>query len=92
MLFCAIFRSHLEYCPLIWTNNTSKQIEVIESVYSSYELVLKCINLSPLKNICTLLLSTFLHNLLTYLLIGKIDCQELLSLIRSTTNFHNTRN
>jgi len=50
--------------------------------------VLKFINLSPLKNRRTLLLSKFLHNLL----LGNIDCEELLSLIRVKINILNTRN
>jgi len=36
VLFCALVRSNLEYCPLIWTNNTSKQIDAIESVQNNF--------------------------------------------------------
>jgi len=35
VLFCALVRLNLEYCPLIWTNNTSKQIDAIESVQNN---------------------------------------------------------
>jgi len=105
VLFCALVRSNLEYCPLIWTNNTSKQIDAIESVqnnflrfisfnfkiyrppHGSYDTVLSFINLLPLKTRRTLLLSKFLHNLL----LGNIDCEELLSLIRFKVNHHKTR-
>jgi hypothetical protein len=105
VLFYALVRSNLEYCPLIWTNNTSKQINAIELVqnnflrfisfkfsiyrppHGSYDSVLSFINLLPLKTRRTLLLSKFLHNLL----LGNIDCDELLSLIRFKVNHRNTR-
>jgi hypothetical protein len=91
--------------PLIWTNNTSKQIDVIESVqnnflhfisfnfniykppHSSYDSILLSINLFPLKTRRTLLLNKFLHNLL----LGNIDCEELLSLVCFKVNHRNTR-
>ena len=106
ILFCALVRSNLDYCPLIWINNTSKQIEAIKSIqnnflrfisynfniyrplHGSYDPVLKFINLSLIKKRRTLLLSKFLQNLL----LGNIDCEKLLSLIRFKINFLNTRN
>lgn len=36
ILFYAFVCSNLECCPLIWTNNTSKQIEAIESVQNNF--------------------------------------------------------
>jgi len=98
IVFYAFVCSNLEYCPSIWTNNTSKQIQLTDSVqynlnifrppHGLYELMLKLTNLLSLKNRRTLLLSTFLHNLL----IGKIDCQDFFSLNRLKKYFCNTRN
>lgn len=107
MLFCALVRSNLEYHPLIWTNNTAKQIETIEAIqknflrftsisfgfniyrsaHDSYDSVLKCINLSSLKNRRTWKVSKFLHNFL----LGNINFQGIFSLIRLKINSLNTR-
>jgi hypothetical protein len=104
-LYCSLVRSNLEYCPLIWINNTSKQNDTIESVqnnflryisfkfnifrpiHGSYHNVLNYLNLSPLNDRRSLLLSKFLRNLIS----GSIDCPELLCLIRLKINSINTR-
>lgn len=57
----------------------SFNFNIYRSPRGSYRSVLKCIHLSPLKNETTLLLSTFLHNLL----LGNINCSELFFLICS---------
>lgn len=106
LLYCSLVRSHLEYCPLVWLNNTLKQNQMLESVqnnflrfisfkfnifrhpHSSYNVVLNFLNLTPLNDRRLLLLSKFLHKLIT----GVIDCPELLSLINFKINSLNTRN
>lgn len=50
--------------------------------------IYKCINIYPLKNRRTVLLFEFLHNLL----LGNIDCEELLTFIRFKINSLNIRN
>lgn len=105
IVFCAFVCSNLKYCPLIWTNNTSKQIDAIESVQNnficfisfnfniyrpplgSYHSVLSFINILLLKTRRTLLLSKILHSSL----LGNVDCDELLSLIRFKVYHSNTR-
>jgi len=74
---------NLEYCPLVWLNNTCKQNKMLESVqnnflrfisfkfnifrhpHSSYNVVLNFLNLTLLNDRRLLLLSKFLHKLLT---------------------------
>jgi len=36
ILYCSLVRSHLEYRPLIWINNTSKQNSSLESVQNNF--------------------------------------------------------
>ena len=36
LLYCSLVRSNLEYCPLIWINNTQKQNEMIDSVQNNF--------------------------------------------------------
>ena len=55
--------------------------------HSSYDNVLNFLNLTPLNDRRILLLSKFLHKLLS----GIIDCPEMLSLIRFKINNLNTR-
>ena len=36
ILYHSVVRSNLEYCPLIWINNTSKQNIMLESVQNNF--------------------------------------------------------
>jgi len=36
ILYISLVRSNLEYCPLIWFNNTSKQALTLESVQNNF--------------------------------------------------------
>lgn len=105
VLFCALVRSNLEYCPLIWTNNTHKQIDAIESVQNNF---LRFISLNfniyrpphgsydPILSFINLsplkIRRTLLLSKFLYnFLSGNIDCEELLSLIHFKINHRNTR-
>jgi len=105
ILYCSLIRSHLEYCPLIWINNTTKQNSSLESIqnnflrfisfkfniymppHGSYNNVLHFLYILPLNERRILLLSKFLNKLL----LGVIDCPELLSSINLKINNLNTR-
>lgn len=105
ILYCSLVRSNLEYCHLIWINNTLKQNLMLESVqnnflrfisfkfnitrpiHGSYINVLNFLNISLLSDRRSLLLSKYLQKLI----LGSIDCPEILSLIRFKINSLNTR-
>jgi hypothetical protein len=105
ILYISLVRSNLKYCPLIWINNTSKQVLTLESVqnnflrfisfkfninrpiHGTYNNVLNFLNVSLLSDSRTLLLSKFLLKLI----LGSIDCPEILSLIRFKINYLNSR-
>jgi hypothetical protein len=36
ILYCSLVRFQLEYCPLIWLNNTSKQLSTLESIQNNF--------------------------------------------------------
>jgi hypothetical protein len=36
LLYCSLVRSNLEYCSLVWLNNTLKQIKMLESVQNNF--------------------------------------------------------
>jgi len=36
LLYCSLVRSDLEYCPLVWLNNTLKQNKMLESVQNNF--------------------------------------------------------
>lgn len=93
IIYGSLVRSDLEYCPLTWVNNTSKQNESVQNrflryvsfkffihkpLHGSYNNVLKCPNISLFSNRRTLLLSKFFLKLL----LGSIGCPKILPLIR----------
>lgn len=48
-IFCALVHSNFKYCPLIWTNSTSKQNDIIESVLKNF-LRFICLKLNIYKS------------------------------------------
>jgi hypothetical protein len=86
ILYCSLVRSNLDYYLLIWINNTSKQNDNIE--HGSYDNILNCLSLIPLKTRRLHLIPKFLHKLIYRL----IDCPDLLYLINFKINSFNTRN
>jgi hypothetical protein len=105
MLYCSLVRSHLEYCYLIWINNTSKQNSSLESVQNNFLRFISFkfnIYRPPHGSYNNVLYFLYLSPLnerrilliskfLHIFLLSLIDCQKLLSLINLKINNLNTR-
>jgi len=77
----------LESIQNIFERFISFKLNFYRPLYSSYNNVLNCINISLLFDRRILLLSKFCQNLL----LGSIDCHEILSLIRLNIISLNTK-
>jgi len=106
ILYCSLVRSNLEYCLLIWINNTSKQNDTIEAVQNNFLRFMSFkfnIHRPPhgsydnILNYLNLIpLKTrrlqLISKFLHKLISGLIDCLDLLYLINFKINSFNTRN
>jgi hypothetical protein len=106
ILYCSSVRSNLDYCPLIWINNMSKQNDNIEAVQNNFLQFMssKCNLHRPphssydniLNNLNLIPLKTRHSQLILKcfhkLISCLIDCPDLLYLIKFKINSFNTRN
>ena len=105
ILYSSLVRSNLQYCPLIWINNTSKQDEIIESVQNNFLrfMSFKCNIHRPVHGSYDNILNylnliplkdrrlQLLSKFLHNLISGLIDCPDLLYLINFKINSFNSR-
>jgi len=103
--YCSLVRSHLEYCHLIWINNTEKQNNSIELVQNKFSRFISFKfniprpihgsyqNVLNFFNLSTLIdrRSLLLSNFLRNLTLDSDDCSELFPLIKFKINSFNTR-